>query len=200
MIIFISFNIPLLNIVCLRLYKNFLPDDLIELFHWRFRFRAWLILDTIFNCWCFSQLKTLVGIIKLLLLIVLFWVKIRRALLCMLRGGWLAELNFGWRVSFESQAASKTGKNRWYFRWIFGWFRCEVFGDIIVKLRSITPKSISWHVWTYYNYILFTIWHNWIALLKKNTLKHLQFILIFRQRLIIFIFYGRKYKNLSKKK
>ena len=166
------------------------------MFHWRFRFRAWLILDTIFNCWCFSQLETLVGIIKLLLLIVLFWVKIGRALLRVLCGCWLAELNFGWRVIFESQAASKTGKNRWDFRWVFGGFRCEVLGDIIVKFRSITPKSISWHVWTYYNYILFTIRHNWIAPLKKHTFKHMWFILIFRLTLILFIFYGRKYKNL----
>jgi hypothetical protein len=196
MFIFISFNIPLLNIVCFRLYKNFFSYNLIQLFHWRFRFRAWLILDTIFNCWCFSQLKTLVGIIKLLLLIVLFWMKIRCALLRMLRGCWFAQLNFGWRVSFESQATSKTGKNRWDLRWVFGGFWCEVLADIIIKFRSITPKSISWHVWTYYNYILFTIWYNWIAWLKKYTIKHLRPILIFRQTLIIFIFYGRNYKNL----
>lgn len=89
MLILISFDASLLNIKIFRLNKNFFSNDLIDLLHWGFRFRSWLVLVIIIlNCWCFSQLKALVRVVKLFLFIILLWVEVWCTLLVMFCSCW----------------------------------------------------------------------------------------------------------------
>jgi len=50
MLVFVSFYAPLLKMANLGLNENLLTNNLIDLFGWRFRLGAGLVLIAIFNC------------------------------------------------------------------------------------------------------------------------------------------------------
>ena len=61
--------------------EDFFPDNLVNLFGWRFRLGARLIFIAIFNCWSSGQLESFVRVVWCFFLVVLLCVEERRALL-----------------------------------------------------------------------------------------------------------------------
>ena len=130
--VLLYFDTPFFYFVCFGLDEDFLSDDLVCLLDRAFWFRPRLVfVSIILNCWIFSQLQSLVGVVVGLLILILFTMKIWCPFLWVLCRRRLRQLHFRRWVWLEGHSWSQTGEDRRYFRRVLARLGSQVFMSVI---------------------------------------------------------------------
>lgn len=135
-----------LDVEGLGLDEDLLPDDLVDLFGWRFGLGAWLVLVTVLDGGCLRQLQSLVRVVELPLLPLacLAAVEVRRALLLrVLGGGGLGDFDLGRGVGLERHACTHGGEDGRDFGRVLRGLGSEVFGLRLFELGAVRSEPIS---------------------------------------------------------
>lgn len=135
-----------LDVEGLGMDEDLLPDDLVDLFGWRFGLGAWLILVTVLDGGGLRQLQPLVRVVELPLLPLpcLTAVEVRGAFLLRVLGrGGLGDFDLGRGVGFERHACAHGGEDGGDFGRVLRGLGSEVFGLRLFELGTVRAEPIS---------------------------------------------------------